>query len=231
MIPQQHRYTLENEPRYHGWEIQDLPQEDGPLFLRSALHGGTLCLDMEGDSVIIAAADQAAQDMLADTFDLSPGQPHACTLQAFPAALESLAVALTNAAPAPETESPATVKQRRHQQLYRERQLALWNHACALTGCTIPQLLVASHAKPWASSSPAERLAPYNGFPLEARFDKLFDQGLITFTDTGRIIISSALSPQDQELLTLHPDQQLTIPPSPRHLPYLHYHRKHVFIP
>ncbi len=52
MIPQQHRYTLENEPRYHGWEIQDLPQEDGPLFLRSALHGGTLCLDMESHTCL-----------------------------------------------------------------------------------------------------------------------------------------------------------------------------------
>ena len=106
------------------------------------------------------------------------------------------------------------MKQRQHQQLYRERQLDLWGHACAVTGCTLPELLVASHAKPWAASSPAERLDPYNGFPLEARYDRLFDQGLITFTDAGSLVLSSALDAKDRVLLNFHGDLHLRHTPS-----------------
>lgn len=82
-----------------------------------------------------------------------------------------------------------------------------------------------------AASSPAERLDPYNGFPLEARYDRLFDQGFITFTDTGTLVVSSALDSKDRALLDLHGDLHLRRTPTARHLPYLHYHREHIFIP
>lgn len=86
-----------------------------------------------------------------------------------------------------------------------------------------------SHDKPWAASSPAERLAPYNAFPLEASYDRLFDQSLITFTDTGTLVVSSALDAKERALLDLHGDPPT--PPAARHLPYLNYHREHVIIP
>lgn len=73
---------------------------------------------------------------------------------------------------------------------------------------------MASHDKPWAASSPAERLAPYNAFPLEASYDRLFDQSLITFTDTGTLVVSSALDAKDRALLDLH-GNLLRHPPPP----------------
>lgn len=38
-----------------------------------------------------------------------------------------------------------------------------------LTGLDIPELLRASHAKPWCNATNSKRLDPFNGFLLEAR--------------------------------------------------------------
>lgn len=231
MIPQEYRFTLETEPRYHGWENTGW-DADGVLHLGSSLHPGHLGVDMAGGKVLFRAEDPATADMLADVFDTPPDEAYPCTPDSLKETLTAMAGAMSTARQAPpETESEATVKQRRHQQLYREGQLDLWGHACAVTGCALPELLVASHAKPWAASSPAERLDPYNGFPLEARYDRLFDQGLITFTDAGSLVLSSALDAKDRALLNLHEALHLRRTPTARHLPYLHYHRQHIFIP
>lgn len=233
MIPQQHRYTLGNEPRYHGWE-NAVWDEAGVLHLHSSRHPGRLCVDMDGAALLLfQAEDPAAADMLADVFDVPPGEAHACGMDALKDTLTAMAEALAAPRqPRPttwETEAEATVKQRRHQQLYRDRLLALWDNCCAVTGCALPELLVASHAKPWAASTPSERLDPYNGFPLEARFDRLFDQGLITFMDDGQAILSPRLTPELCQQLHLSPALHLRFRPDPRHLPYLRYHREHVF--
>ena len=61
--------------------------------------------------------------------------------------------------------------------------------------------------------------------------DDLVDQGLITFTDAASLVLSSALDAKDRALLDLHGDLHLRHTPTARHLPYLHYHREHIFIP
>jgi predicted restriction endonuclease len=43
-------------------------------------------------------------------------------------------------------------------------------------------LLIASHIKPWAKCDGNEKVDVYNGFLLSPNFDRLFDQGFITFS-------------------------------------------------
>jgi putative restriction endonuclease len=127
------------------------------------------------------------------------------------------------------TERDASVKQRVGQDLFRRGQLALWNGRCALTGLAVPELLRASHAKPWSISSDQERLDVYNGVLLAAHLDAAFDNGFISFTSTGNLQISSRLDASTRALLGL--DRPISaIELRSRHLPYLEFHRLHVFV-
>ncbi|ARF66915.1 hypothetical protein B7C51_02510 [Paenibacillus larvae subsp. pulvifaciens] len=72
-----------------------------------------------------------------------------------------------------------------------------------MCGVNEPSLLIASHIKLWKYSTNIERLDKYNGLLLCPNHDKLFDQGLITFTDEGKIIISSLLTPKTKNKLKL----------------------------
>ncbi len=85
------------------------------------------------------------------------------------------------------TERDATVRQRVGQDLFRDGLLTLWQGRCAISGLSVPELLRASHAKPWASSTDAERLDVYNGLLLAAHLDAAFDCGLITVQVDGVI--------------------------------------------
>lgn len=68
-----------------------------------------------------------------------------------------------------------------NQDYFRNTLLDSYSSRCCLTGISIPQLLVASHIKPWAVSDPkTERLDPSNGLLLNALHDRAFDKGLIT---------------------------------------------------
>lgn len=233
MITDGYRYTLESELNTHGWDNHKWDEAAGVFHMASSLHAGHMCLDLDGGMWKFMAEDPATADMLEVLFDTPPGMAYTCGMESLKDTLIAMAEAML--APSPtltpslETEVEATVKQRRYQQRYRERQLALWDNRCALTGCALPALLVASHAKPWAVSSPRERLDPYNGFLLEKRFDVLFDKGFISFTDEGDIILSPRLSPELCQQLHLTPDLHLRLRPSPQHLPYLRYHREHIY--
>ncbi len=77
----------------------------------------------------------------------------------------------------------------------------LWSYQCCVTGCGIQEALRASHIKPWSESKDSERLDPYNGLPLLATLDALFDKHLISFDPDGKMLISSELSKPERELL------------------------------
>lgn len=128
------------------------------------------------------------------------------------------------------TESERLVRVRIGQDVYRKALFAYWKEQCAVTGITIPQMLRASHAKPWAEcESDSERLNVYNGFLLAAHLDALFDTGLISFNDTGSIMISSMLPSAELKLLSI--DQTTTLRwIDSRHIPFLSWHREKVFI-
>lgn len=120
----------------------------------------------------------------------------------------------------------ALVAARLGQGAYRARMLALWGGRCALTGCDLTPVLVASHAKPWRLCSNAERLDEYNGLLLAAHVDKLFDAGLIGFDDHGQLLRQAAVSDAVLASLGLSPDARLAWL-HPRHGVYLRAHREH----
>ena len=65
---------------------------------------------------------------------------------------------------------------------------------CPITSISQNELLIASHIKPWAECNlDSEKLDKDNGFLLSSNIDKLFDRGLISFSDESKMIISKRL--------------------------------------
>lgn len=123
------------------------------------------------------------------------------------------------------TEVERLVRQRVGQQKFREAMLEYWGGACAVTGVALPEVLRASHAKPWAEcASDAERLDVFNGFLLNANLDALFDRFLISFDEQGRLLVSSRLLAADLQRLGIHPGMTLRWLAA-EHQAYLRYHR------
>lgn len=124
-----------------------------------------------------------------------------------------------------DTEIERLIKQRLGQNIFRNAMLDYWGGACAVTGIAVPEVLRASHAKPWKDcDSDAERLDVFNGFLLSANLDALFDRCLISFDSNGKILISALLDHNQRILLGLHPDLSLRWLAS-EHSFYLNYHR------
>ena len=93
------------------------------------------------------------------------------------------------------TEMERLVRQRIGQNKFRDAMLDYWGGACAVTGVALPEVLRASHTKPWAEcTSDAERLDVFNGFLLSANLDALFDRFLISFDEQGVIVIARAIT-------------------------------------
>lgn len=81
------------------------------------------------------------------------------------------------------------------QYFFRTSVLNAYNNRCCVTGLKMPELLIASHIKPWAvSDSKTERTNPKNGLCLNALHDRALDRGLITLDKQYRIILSQKLS-------------------------------------
>jgi hypothetical protein len=124
-----------------------------------------------------------------------------------------------------ETTRQALINARIGQGGYRRRMLRIWEGQCALSGCAIESVLVASHAKAWSESSNEERLDAYNGLLLAASLDRLFDKGLISFSEDGALLVSEVLTDGDLAKLGLLRSARLRRL-RPRHLPYLSEHRR-----
>ena len=126
--------------------------------------------------------------------------------------------------PAGGTTRQAMVEARRGQGPFRNRVLQYWGGRCAVTGCTLTGVLVASHIKPWAVSSDVERLDGFNGLLLTPNLDKLFDNHLISFDDDGNLLVASGLSPAEADALGLRPGMRMQRLHD-RHQAYLRIHR------
>lgn len=118
------------------------------------------------------------------------------------------------------------IKQRVGQGTFRKKLIAR-SHVCQICGLSHESLLRASHIKPWVNSSIMEKLDINNGLLLCALHDSLFDKGLITFSSTGRIIISNLLTQRDREILNLNSMLEIHILDAQKQ--YMRYHREHVF--
>jgi len=129
------------------------------------------------------------------------------------------------------TEVERLVVQRIGQNLFREALDHYWNGRCAVTGVSERLLLRASHMKPWARcASDAERLDVFNGLLLAAHLDAAFDSGLISFAESGRILLADRFLPADREKLGIHPGLKLSRL-SPSHAAYLAWHRTQLYRP
>ena len=90
-------------------------------------------------------------------------------------------------------EKNVVIKQRINQNSFRAIILANYNEQCAISGISIPQMLIASHIIPW-SDDVNNRLNPPNGICLSPLYDKAFDKGYIGIRpDDYTIIISNEL--------------------------------------
>jgi putative restriction endonuclease len=126
------------------------------------------------------------------------------------------------------TEAERLVIQRIGQDIFREALIEFWNGRCPLTGIDDPLLLRASHMKPWADCvTDAERLDVYNGLLLAAHLDVAFDAGLISFDEGGSIVLSFCVSAENATRLGLTSSLGLRL--SAPHLPFMRWHRLHVF--
>jgi putative restriction endonuclease len=122
------------------------------------------------------------------------------------------------------TEKTNLIKSRIGQGIFRKNLLELWN-SCAVTSAQEEQLLVASHIKPWRVSNSQERLDKFNGLLLIATIDRAFDSGLVSFSDSGSILVSSKFKEPDKASV----NTAMKVNLFKENLPYLRYHREHVY--
>ncbi len=91
------------------------------------------------------------------------------------------------------TEREGLVRSRVGQGAYRKSLLHRWEYKCAVTGFNNPKILIASHIVPWKDATDGQRLDVDNGILLSPDFDALFDKHLISFEQSGKIILSDQI--------------------------------------
>lgn len=121
------------------------------------------------------------------------------------------------------TERTAITRARVGQGLFRERLIDFW-HGCSISAFPHYDILTASHIKPWRVSDNRQRLDVFNGLLLLPNFDRLFDKGYISFSNSGKIIFSRYLVASDRVLLGMDETIHL-LKINDAHKPYLKFHR------
>jgi hypothetical protein len=244
------RTLIEKAGNDHGFEYV-LPGNEDSVCLASALHRTQVCIVLE-ESGFELTFPSAGSNLL--SIELTRTLPTAMSGEGFVAAdLEALGIVLRRAAELARalphqavvdfktalatelaqfpaelvrgTEVERLVRQRVGQQTFRQAMLDYWGGACAVTGIAIPEVLRASHAKPWAECpTDAERLDVFNGFLLSANLDALFDRFLISFSDAGELLVTPAIPQQERERLGLDKPLRLRWL-ADEHLRYLQFHQ------
>ena len=113
------------------------------------------------------------------------------------------------------------------QNYFKKKLFKLWPTECAITKVKNKKLLIGAHIRPWSKSNDDEKLDEYNGLLLAPNPDKIFELGLISFEDNGKIIISSKLSNEDLTKLNINKDTVLNL--KENHKKYIKYHRENKF--
>lgn len=129
-----------------------------------------------------------------------------------------------------ETEKQTLIKARVGQGIYRQNLMKKYDYKCIVTGIDKKKLLVASHIKPWAICENEERIDTENGLLLSANMDRLFDSGLISFTDKGQMMISAFVGDANISRLHISNGIKVNLHATARLLAYLEYHRDVLFV-
>lgn len=87
---------------------------------------------------------------------------------------------------------------------FKRNVIKVWgSNTCALTGIDAPELLIASHIKPWRKCESGEHRNGCNGILLASHIDKLFDSHLITFREeNGNFVLNT--NPKYAALIEKH---------------------------
>ena len=101
---------------------------------------------------------------------------------------------------------------------------------CPITGINDVRILTASHIKPWTQATNHERLDVSNGFLFSPTFDRLFDRGLISFSNDKSLLVSETFSEKNLERLHLKHNQIISDLPIIGREEYLEYHRTKIFL-
>ncbi len=141
---------------------------------------------------------------------------------------EFAAVAIAGRTDIGETTKTQLTNARRGQGVFRAN-VRINEKFCRVTKVADPDLLVASHIKPWRDSDDTEKLNGCNGLLLAPHVDRLFDRGLIAFADDGRLLVSSKL---DSSVLRAWgiPSGLNVGAFAPEQAAFLRYHRQKVFL-
>jgi hypothetical protein len=219
-----------------GFELTPVLDPNGALVLRSAMFP-------ESVAVSVVAGGQFAltspRPVLLGTAELLPVvvqgfgllyaalQKASATARTLPNRVaEKFHVAVVQMPTATEVER--LVRLRVGQGLFRDALLDFWQGRCCVTGLAVPELLRASHIKPWSRcDSDEERLDVFNGLLLAPHIDALFDGGWISFEDTGALVVSPALPSDAAFNLGLSPSGWRISGLLDRHRLYLAHHRNH----
>jgi putative restriction endonuclease len=236
------KIELEKAANDGGFEIIE-PQSDGTVVLASSDVEARLRVTADDAGFLVAIDGAALARELATEGRYESAGPAACVARR-PAALAALIrrvwqlsralpdaplkrfeEALAHAGQDFRTEVEALVRRRLGQTEFRAGLLDYWQGRCAVTGIAQPELLCASHIKPWAD---CENDAVHNGFLLTADWDAAFDAGLVSFDPVGAVLFSPALGQAARARLSdgrLRTDRPLTA----MHRSYLAWHSTRIF--
>lgn len=128
------------------------------------------------------------------------------------------------------TEREAVITARIGQGIFRENLIKKYEGRCIVTGVTDERILIASHIKPWSVSTNEQRLSADNGLLLSPLYDKLFDIGLIIFSEDEQIICSRELENKNIDLLKIERNKKYDLKISAVFIENLKYHQNVVFL-
>ena len=220
----------------------DLPPElqEGSLILRSTRFPETVEVRLVRDaSFEVRASDSTLLEGLSlarEGWTLADGIPTlyaaleraAATARTMPNRVAAQFERATKALPR-STDAERLVVQRVGQDLFRRALLDYWRGRCCVTGLAVPELLRASHIKPWAlCGSDDERLDVFNGLLLAPHLDALFDGGWVSFDDAGELLVSTTLPHEALVLFKLQHSLRVDYLTS-QHQRYMGFHRAEVF--
>lgn len=119
------------------------------------------------------------------------------------------------------------------QQKFKREVLAECDSTCAFTLVTDESLLIAGHIKPWAKSDDFQKLDPKNGLVFTPTYDRLFNNGLISFRDDRALMISPLVSKDTSTKLHIFPNMEIDIPlignSNKSRREYMDFHREFIF--
>lgn len=125
-----------------------------------------------------------------------------------------------------QTTTSVTSNARVGQEYFKSEVTKICNGCCVVTGVQDqnPSILIGSHIRSWADSNDEERMDGHNGLLLAPHVDKLYDKHLITFSKSGKILVSKLLNGDVLKLWGIDTEKQYLL--TDKQLEYMKWHRK-----